>query len=179
MAEVQEAYSTHLYNSIPDLHDARDSFTAKGGADSVNSVFKPLILKHQLEAVLGVGLLHRHFDLRDNEKLVEFNNISIPWRHQQGDDHTGGKLLPSAWLIKEGRLIPYEFYFSPLGLDNGVDLTKFALFLCEFIESVKALELDKTMALRVFPQVNFTGALEITEGRANINLTPDQVRYQS
>ncbi len=56
----------------------------------------------------GAGPVHRHLVLNDNEKLAEFNNIPVPWHLQKGDEHTGGRLLPSAWLITEGRLVPYE-----------------------------------------------------------------------
>jgi len=94
MAEVLQSYSTHAFNTLPELHPAQDSFTSKGGKHLVDEVFKPMIEKHKLEAKLGVGLLHRHFDLEGSEKLVEFNNISLPWNSDREDSHNGGKILP-------------------------------------------------------------------------------------
>jgi hypothetical protein len=72
MAKLLQPYSTHAFNTLPELHTAQDSFTSKGGKNLVDEVFKPMIEKHKLEAKLGVGLLHRHFDLEGSEKLVEF-----------------------------------------------------------------------------------------------------------
>ncbi|RDL30699.1 uncharacterized protein BP5553_10044 [Venustampulla echinocandica] len=156
MAQVLQPYSTRVFNTLPELHMAQDSFMIKGGKGLVDNVFKPMIEKHGLEAKLGVGLLHRHFDLEGSEKLVEFNNISLPWNSDREDSHNGGKVLPSAWVVRNGGLIPYEYYFSPLGR-------------CGRVRG----RTDNMPSL--FPHIGFTCALEVTEGRANINLSPDQV----
>lgn len=176
MAEVLQPYSTNIFNTIPELHKARDSFTSKDGKALVDKVFRPMIESHKLEAKLGVGLLHRHFDLNGSEKLVEFNNISLPWNSDNGDGHNGGKVLPNAWVVRDGKLIPYEFYFSPLGRDSHFDFDTVGPFIREFMQTVAEYDLEQTICLRLFPHVGFTGALEVTEGRANINLSPDQVR---
>lgn len=82
-------------------------------------------------------------------------------------------------MIDGDGVIPYEFYFSPLGHDARIDLDANSSFLREFIQCIRESGLEKTVGLRLFPHLNFTGALEITEGRANINLTPDQVTYSN
>ena len=174
MADIEKPYSTSVFNSLPELHHAHEDFVANGGPELVNNVLGPLIVQHRLEFTLGVGLLHRHFDLSDKEKLVEFNNVSMPWMHQQGDRHSGGRILPCAWMIDGTGLVPYEFYFSPLCHDTKADLAVMAPFLHNFIRCTKDEGLEETIGLRFFPRPGFTGALEMTEGRANINLTPDQ-----
>jgi hypothetical protein len=176
MAVVMQCYSTLLFNTFLDLHTVKERFESKGGMDLVNGIFKPIIERHQLEAKLGVGLLHRHFELGGNEKLVEFNNISLPWSAQAGDNHSGGKIIPNAWAICDGKILPYEFYFSPLGQDRPFDFDKATAFLADFIQVIEEKGLDKVIAIRLFPHEGFSGALELTEGRANINLSPDQVR---
>lgn len=179
MAAVMQSYSTDWFNTLPDLHTVKERFESKRGMDLVNGLFKPMVEKHQLEAKLGVGLPHRHFELEGNEKLVEFNNISLPWSNQVGDNHSGGKIIPNAWAICDGKILPYEFYFSPLGHDHPFDFDKVTAFLTEFVQVVKdrGLDrgLDKIIAIRLFPHEGFTGALELTEGRANINLSADQI----
>ncbi|CAL5866788.1 uncharacterized protein PFLUO_LOCUS998, partial [Penicillium psychrofluorescens] len=142
MADIEETYTTRTFNSLPDLHHAQDSFISKGGPDLVNNVLRPLIVQHKLESALGIGLLHRHFDLSGEEKLVEFNNISTPWKHQQGYNHTGGQILPCAWMIDGNSLVPYEFYFSPLRRDTRIDFGVMTLFLEEFIRCIKDSGLD-------------------------------------
>lgn len=176
MAEVLLPYTTDLFNSLPDLHTASTNFASKGGITLVNDIFKAIIEKYHLEGKLGVGLLHRHFDLSGVEKLVEFNNISMPWANQDAEDnYSGGKILPNAWAVRGNRLVPYEFYYSPLGRESHFDFAAIHLFLHEFMQAIATFSFQDTVALRLFPHKGFRGALELTEGRANINLSPEQV----
>lgn len=174
MAEVLQPYAADIFNTLPDLPTAKESFVSNGGLDLIDKVLKPLIEGFKLESKLGVGLLHRHFDLQASEKLVEFNNISFPW-NSIIEEHSGGKILPSAWAVKDGSLIPYEFYYSPLGRDSHFDFDTAEPFVRRFMQAVRESNLEQTLSLRLFPGEEFSGALEITEGRANINLLPDQV----
>ncbi|KAE8367094.1 hypothetical protein BDV27DRAFT_124462 [Aspergillus caelatus] len=109
MVDIEKPYSISAFNSLPDLYHAQEGFKTNGGPELVNNVLRPLIVQHGLESTLGVGLLHRHFDLSDKEKLVEFNNVSTPWKNQQGDKHSGGRILPCAWMIDGNGFVPYEF----------------------------------------------------------------------
>jgi hypothetical protein len=178
MAEVLQPYSVTQFNKILDLHDASTVFHAKDGMKFVNDVFGPLVKKHGLEAKLGISIAHRHFSLKGSEKLVELNNIAVPWKNQDGDDnHTGGNILPNAWLLVDGKLMPYEFFFSPTGKEKTLDLTqeKFRAFLDQFVAAAKDSNLDDVVALRMFPYLGYKGGMELTEGRANIVLKPGQV----
>ncbi|KAF7509407.1 hypothetical protein GJ744_008130 [Endocarpon pusillum] len=84
--------------------------------------------------------------------------------------------LANAWLLKDGKLMPYEFFFSPLAKDSSVDLThdNIQAFLEEFVKSAKFSKLDGIIALRMFPGKGYRGGLEFTEDRANIVLEPGQ-----
>jgi hypothetical protein len=248
--QILQPYDPSHFNTIPYLHEVSKSFQAKNGAEFVEKVFKPLILKHNLESQLGIGLLHRHFDLKGFEKLVELNNISTPWA-VKGEDHMDGKILPCSWLISGGgKLMPYEFFFSPgpsdgepdgssgssSGSGNGgaggsgsnpkprpvidsldltesgsggngggsgggdgggsggggsgggsgggfdpnvyksLDLTESRVraFLDEFLLAMEFHDLNGTLALRLFPGPSYAAGHEITHGRTNIVLTPEQ-----
>jgi hypothetical protein len=174
MAQILHPCTPTVFNNIPSLHDSASAFTAKDGDDYITSVCQPLVQEPGLEPVLGIGLLHRHFELRPNEKLVEFNNISVPWLHPyDNEEHSGGKILPNTWLLdsNSGLLLPYEFFFSPLGRDKSIDLDSLQPFLTEFSHSVKEAGLQDTLALGLFPHAGYQGGLEITEGRVNTNLT--------
>ena len=182
MAEVLQPYSVQIFNSIPDIHDARDAFTAKDGRAFVDTVFIPLVLKYGLEEKVGLGLLHRHFALGNGEKLVELNNISTAWDVE--DDETsspvGGQILPTAFLIQDGRFMPYEFCFTPINRQptfKSVDLTdpNIQSFLEEFVRAVKDAGLDGYVSLRVSPEGNFDKTLEVTQSKSNVNLPKGQV----
>ncbi|KAL1960299.1 hypothetical protein VTO42DRAFT_8259 [Malbranchea cinnamomea] len=176
MASLIAPYSTTFFNQVPDLHSSLSSFLSNGGMRIVDTIFKPLILRHRVEKIFGIGLLHRHFILTGREKLVEFNNISVPWKHQTDEDeHSGGKILPCGWAVVEEKLMPYEFYFSPLRAQGDLDYNAVEPFLVEFLETVKATGLERTLSLRLFPGERYVGGLEITEGRANVNFLPHEV----
>lgn len=178
MADILQPYSVSQFNQIPDLYKAKTTFHAKDGVKFVREVFGPLVLKHGLEATLGITILHRHFALQEPEKLVEFNNISLPWKNQSSDDtHSGGKILANAWLLNDGKLMPYEYFFSPMNQEESLDLTqnRVRAFLDEFIKAAKYSKLEGVVALRMFPFVGYSGGLEFSEGRSNIVLKPGEV----
>ena len=180
-ASVLQPYDVNHFNKLPTIHEATASFNAKNGETFVNEVFKPLLLKHNLESVVGIGLLHTHFSLKHSEQCVEFNNISVPWdlpatASSENELHEG-KILPCAWLITEGKkLMPYEFIFSPLGRDKTLNFSdaRVLAFLDEFLCRLGEHGLSSTLALRLIPQRGEFGGLEVTEGRANIMLAPGQ-----
>ena len=84
--------------------------------------------------------------------------------------------MPNAWTIRSGRLVPYEFYFSTLGHDRSFDFDAVSAFLTDFLQLIDGSGLERCNSLRLFPHKGFTSALECTNRRANINLTPNQVR---
>ena len=173
--EVLQAYDVHHFNTLPNLLDASHAFNSKDGGDFVDKVFKPLLIKHHLQGKLGIGLLHRHFDLAGSERLVEFNNVSTPWPIEGEGYDVKGAISPSAWLIKAGKLMPYEFNFDPIGGEEALDLNSYDSFVLEFINVAQNAGLDQVVALRLFPHKGFAGSLEFTQGKANITLLPDQV----
>lgn len=145
----------------------------------IERIFKPLILRHKLECVFGIGLLHRHFKLYGGEKLIEFDDkLALPVElGDVEDEFPGGKILPSGWAVVDGKLEPYEFYFEPLA-GKELDYNRVGAFLTEYLEIVKAMGLEKTLCLRLFPGEGYVGGLEITIGRTNWNLSPDEVCYR-
>jgi hypothetical protein len=154
MASVLQPCSVAGFNKIPDLHPAKTAFHANDGPRFLCEVFRPLVEKHELTSQFGIGILHRHSALKDREKLVEFNNMSTPWKNQASDDsHFGGKIYPMAWLLTDGKLMPNEFFFSPLDQKKPVDLIqdRFRLFLDEFVKAARYSNLDGIVALRMFP----------------------------
>ena len=174
MAGPLHPYSSDMFNELPDLPTAEESFVSKVGADLVDKILRPMIENYQLQGKFGVGLLHHHFELDGSEKLVESVNISLPWK-VTSDEYSGGRIVPSAWAICKGGLAPYNFYYSPLGRDSHFDFTTTKAFVRQFVQATNDSDLEQTLSLRLFPGGGFTGALEVTEGRANINLLPDQV----
>lgn len=171
------SYSTSTFNNLPKLREAGEDFNAKDGNDLVTR-FRDLFLQHKMERVFGLRLLHRHFDLFPNERLVEYRGTSVPW--SDPDTIASPNIRPSNWVLAEdGNFQPYEFLYST---DNATSFDSTSLESPEcrhFIDAVKDL-LYETNATNIFGLCSYPGddhkaTLEITEGRANINLDPEHV----
>lgn len=75
--------------------------------------YRALFLKHEVYDDLAVCLIHRHFDLAANEKLVEFGAVSSPWSYTQNDsDMIGGSVVPRTWKFVQGKMRPFEFGYN-------------------------------------------------------------------
>lgn len=187
MTQIMQPYAVNNFNDIADLQSSNASLSTRAGPDFVGTALKAVLLKHKVESVLSIGLLHRHLTLYGAEKAVEFNNVSTPWDDVEDENAqiNGGIIIPAAWLIVKSAngaplLMPYEFSFSPLGLDHGVDLSapSFAPFMKDFVDTVMAAGTESVLVLRAFPHAGYSGGLELTQGHANIVLRPDQLPNQ-
>ena len=177
MADIEAPYSPHLYNELPGIVPAYEEFQTKNGNGFVDNVVKPLITKYQLQSAFGVCLLHRHCDLEDGERMVEYNGVSVPWASGSADEPAEGGIYPAAWLINDGaKLVPYEFALEPFRTKDAIDFDSDAVksFTNDFAAALKDAALENVVGLCVYPQ-GFRGGLEITKGRANIVLSPGEV----
>ncbi|UKZ93230.1 uncharacterized protein TrAFT101_008151 [Trichoderma asperellum] len=96
-------YSPSVYDSLPSLHAASDTF------EQLHELF----LKHEVYNELAICLLHRHFDLSPSEKLVELGAISSPWEDSQNRPNVfGGSIVPRSWAFRQGSLFPFEFGYN-------------------------------------------------------------------
>jgi hypothetical protein len=70
-----------------------------------------------MDRAFGLILIHSHFDLDENERLVEYNGTSVPWQLSK----ISGNIRASNWLVSVGGAItPYEFYYASAG-DDAVE----------------------------------------------------------
>lgn len=111
-ASLFQSYDPAIYQSIPDFLDVKDSVAALEPAlFSVGAV----ICRHNLQEVVGLGLLHSHFEQADDEILV--------WRQPTEDGWAGGivkrrealSARPILWKVEHtpGRApicFPIEFF---------------------------------------------------------------------
>lgn len=130
-----------------------------------------IFLKYHVESILGLILLHQHFSLSANEKLVSTNVVATPW-----DMESGAKELddvqPSSWMFTPQGVAAYEFAHAPRAkpLDDGV-----SDFLPELARMLEHLKLTGTLGIFALEDepANSAPKMEFTEGRANITLPFD------
>jgi hypothetical protein len=78
MAVVITHYCTSTFNNLPGFEVAGPKFDAVDGKTIITDIMTPLFRKHSVEKVLGLQLLHQHFQLNSGERLVDFNGTSVP-----------------------------------------------------------------------------------------------------
>jgi hypothetical protein len=123
---------------------------------------------------LGIGLLHHHFPLEDNEYLTEVRGTSTTWKSQAGT-----RLSVWSFDAKEKSLKPLEFAMDD---DHGSvaypdwESVQMQKFLMELSDLILFLGVNGIYGLVRYPGDDFPGRVEMTMGRANVNLTPTQVR---
>lgn len=169
-----ESYDPLAFDNLPLISGAVAKFDAINGETLVSTVFRELFLRYQMDRTFGLTLLHRHFDLDKTERLVDYGGTSVPWRLGK----ISGSIQASSWLLSDNGLRPYEFYYTSVR-DEATEPDVANANQRAFFHDFKGL-LSKYKAYGVFglcryPGDDFPGRVEVTKGRANINLKPDDV----
>ncbi|RPA78099.1 hypothetical protein BJ508DRAFT_370434 [Ascobolus immersus RN42] len=168
---IHTAYSPTTYSAIPILSTACANFKTNNAASHIYSTFRTLFTSHSMDRTFGLILLHRHFDLADDEMLVEYNGTSVPWKKAGIFE---AKLQEQAWIVgKDGNVTPYEFVYAPREVVQ-VDWEdrKVVGFVKAFADCLERLGLEGVLGLCAYPGDDFQGRVEVTKGRANISLHP-------
>lgn len=203
LTSISAPYSSSHFHTAPSIRAAGLSLRARDAQSFIAITLAPLIKSHDMTAHFGVGLVHRHFDMTDNEILVDYNNTSTPWAVKPGRlGFNGGMnslVFPVGWMLhdekaavaaeetseeqqdekkKQSKWMPYEFAFSPLaGRDSYIvdlDTPSHRAFIDAFTHALTAGGFHDLLGLRAWPGPGFKGTLEFTQGRANINLRPGE-----
>lgn len=170
MATAILPYSIHHYNSLPNITDAGTSLKPADVAHLTTTIGK-VFIKHNVQKLFGIILLHNHFSLDENEILVNIGSVAVPWNTsslaKQLHDVKG-----NAWRFTEQGIAPYEFAYD---VSSHPDVSGFQLFLSELREVLSGLGLMDKLGICVFASedVDSTTQVEFTQGRANITLPFD------
>lgn len=130
-----------------------------------------MFVKHKVQKLFGIILLHNRFSLSENEILVNIGSVAVPWKTsslaEQLRDVKG-----SAWRFTEQGIAPYEFAYD---VSSRPDVGGFP----EFISELRAL-LDRLGLTEKLGICGFTGEdldlptrVEFTQSHANITLPFD------
>ena len=179
-------YSRDIFHTAIHISTAGNEFQKRDGQHFIDTVLAPIFKKHCVEEAFGVGLIHRHFDIEEDEKLVEFNNVSTPWTIDVGLNEFAGKtnslVYEIAWMLNNNdKWMAYEYSFSPAAGKGSYIVNirepKYHNFLVEYTAALKAGGWEKLLGLRAWPGPGFHGVFEFTQGKANINLVPEQFSF--
>jgi hypothetical protein len=169
---VLQPYSSSAFNTLPSLHDADAKFKERNVAAIMNSVLAGIFTKHNVDDFLGVQLLHRHFSLDNDERLVDVGGASVPWSND-GSEALDSRILPVSWAFEGDTYHPYEFRFVPPAQELcEPDVPE--PFFFEFNEALKAHNLQGVLGIRSLKtSYGKKPGMEITKGRSNITYDYD------
>jgi hypothetical protein len=123
-----------------------------------------------VERDIGLTLVHRHFDLAPDERLVEYQNVATPWLLSEINPVLRGRIHAKRWVFSGGSLFPYEFSFSSHGLDSEYDFDPD--FLSAFYSALCDLKLEGTLGLALMSGSTYRAGepslVEFTAGRASV-----------
>ncbi|KAI1635624.1 hypothetical protein F4809DRAFT_613377 [Biscogniauxia mediterranea] len=164
-------YSHKHYDSLPDIMDASKALATSGALDSLASTIGSVFVKHGVENVFGLILLHRHFDMEPTELLVGFGHVSVPWNTTCNRGEMNN-VKPISWRFLPEGIVPYEFTTDKatvLPESQGYDA-----FVQELGDLLKAMHLDQLLGLCQIPEssIRSPATMEFTSGRANVTV-PD------
>jgi hypothetical protein len=158
MASV-EAYSVEHFRNLPQPHVSWAAFESAKIEQILSEDIAKLFHKHQVEGRFGITLLHSHDDLADNQRLVIVGRVMAPWSTTLMDvvknEPSLGKIIPQAFLVKDGKFYPYEFVHlepgelasSPQHGEDGLGM--FGDFMQEFAEIVERKRINGVIGLRL------------------------------
>ncbi|KAL2071340.1 hypothetical protein VTL71DRAFT_12575 [Oculimacula yallundae] len=168
-----ESYDPETYQRLPSISDAVANFDRIDGDSLIATTVRELFLSHKMDRTFGLILLHRHFDLDETERLVDYGGTAVPWRLSKAS----GNIRPSTWLLTaDGGIRPYEFYYTSVR-DEATEPDLANADQLAFFDALKTLlrkyNAEGLWGLCRYPGDDFPGRVEVTEGRANINLMPE------
>lgn len=169
-------YTVECYNSLPELQMAKCQFESTRAPEILFTEIGKAVLKHHVEKMLGVTLLHNHFLLQSYEMLVNFDSVALPVDTRSGTKQLG-LVYPSAWRFTEKGIAPYEFTHTVQEtlLDNQL-IQSFSVEFAAILAKWKLTNVFGVCSLKEQP-IDSPTTMEFTSGRANITLpfdiTPD------
>lgn len=170
MATTILDYSAEHYNSLPSIMDAGTNLKP-ADISLLTTTIGQVFVKHEVQNLFGITLLHNHFSLDENEILVNIGSVAVPWKTTS----LAGQLRDvkgSAWRFTEQGVAPYEFAYDVTVLP---DVSDFQPFLSELRVLLDRLGLTEKLGICAFrgQDLDSTTQVEFTQGRANITLPFD------
>ncbi|KAI0137609.1 hypothetical protein F4776DRAFT_622711 [Hypoxylon sp. NC0597] len=174
MVQFEEYSVSAHYNTLLDLFVAAEEFEKRELEKLVDTQIGNLFVEHEVQSILGLTLIHRHFSLNDGEKLVNYGAVAYPWDMSNATDEVAREIHPSSWRFTgPSTLAPYEFEYiaGPASPENPLDKPKVQAFL----DRLGALFQEHNVAhllgvQRLDTVTNTETGLEFTAERANITL---------
>ncbi|KAF7348108.1 Major facilitator superfamily domain, general substrate transporter [Mycena sanguinolenta] len=181
----QLPYEPVVYDKLEGPDDAYKKFCSLSGEQRIMNDLKAIFCAHEMWDCFGLTLLHRHFPMSDDERLVAVDGVSVPWTVEiieqvnEGSMVPGGSVVAQAFILDAGGNGFYPFEYSYIGQDSekvhphvpSISLASAPLaFLKDIGEALVKFGLEELLGLRAHPGSLTAPRLEFTSDRANITV---------
>ncbi|CAB4493665.1 hypothetical protein RhiirA5_500685 [Rhizophagus irregularis] len=156
------------YNNIPSLGKALLALETIQDLMVIGDIF----FKHTMQATWGLCLVHRHFNLKPNEVMLEqpyYSDSHIVTKAVDVNEVTTSFTGSSYYLSEESKLQAFEYrYGTNTYIEETMQSEKFFVFLREFEQLLVKLGLRNILGL--IPRAYITYGLEKSnyEKRENV-----------
>lgn len=166
-------YHLEAYNNLSSLRTAA-SLVDEKVLTTLYGTVRQFFLDNAAHKDYGIALLHKHFDIGKGERIVEYGHTSTPWKVGQEERDVlpqyAGHIVPRSFRLHQGAATAYEFAYSTTGTPSSE-----SSFVTDGLEMLKNLGLDQIFGLRLLGDHNPHLSVEVTEGKANIMLSPEGI----
>jgi len=138
-----------FYNELLFIQEASKALTNE--VDLALIELSKVLGKFRLHTQFGIALVHRHFELADDEQLVDLSNEEITvtsvFKNGLPDSHVVREydlevpftptIVPTSFIVRNSQLLPYEFTCIPHDKSTSYShiLTRVnGRFRCEWVE---------------------------------------------
>lgn len=170
------SYKPDVFDSLEHFFTARDLLSQ---APDNMAELGAIVRRHGLQKQVGICLLHKHFDLADNERLVEEfegNNAYVKPTAEYSD------AIPYMWKVEQNR-VSGEWVWFPLEFVRVTDAVAATLerseavvnnseFLNEIASKLSELGMTEMFGISILHR----DAIKISEGEILVESTDDEAR---
>lgn len=159
-------YSHSLINSLQNVDTALDSFTQSNGLDLVLNEIRFLFVEYSITQDWGVAILHSHFPLSTNQRLINFGHTTVPVEWEAIKDDAKRSIQPCSWLFDDvGQLRPFEYTYDIRPSPTHTPPTQFISQLNSLLKFHNLSSLVGIVQLNLIPK-----GFEQTHHNANITI---------
>ena len=106
-------YSNSRFNTVPDIHAAVSNFMELEASTIISDIVGPLIVEAGMERIIALTLVHSHFPVPNDGKLVNYGPVTTLWSSANLQS-CKDKVYPLKWQFVEefAGITLYEFIYS-------------------------------------------------------------------
>ena len=121
----ETSYHPQIYRELPGIIESYQRLVFRDRVQLIETELRRLFLDHGVENIFGVRLVHKHFRLRDNERMIQHGTTALPWDVEMAAGlESDGVVVPASWLFRDGSAYPYEFQYISQSQSQTAKLVK-------------------------------------------------------